>query len=61
MNVNEKKFYAMHGITVDEDKYALSIMIQWIWRSAIRDGEKIYIYLPSSRMRRILTDWMESL
>lgn len=61
MNVNEKKYYYVNGIEVDEDKYALSIMVQWIWRSAIRDGHKIYIYLPSKRMRRILTDWMDSL
>lgn len=61
MNVDEKRFYAVHGIEVDEDRYALSVMIQWIWRSAIRDGKKIYLYLPSSRMRRILIDWMDSL
>lgn len=61
MNVNEKTFYYKHGITVDEDKYALSIMLQWIWRSAIRDGEKIHIYLPSRRMRRILKDWIDGL
>lgn len=61
MNVDEKKFYAVHGIEVDEDRYALSVMVQWIWRSAIRDGKKIYLYLPSSRMRRILNDWMDSL
>lgn len=61
MNVKEKLYYQKNGIAVDDDKYALSIMIQWIWRSAIRDGEKIYLYIPSSRMRRILKDWMNSL
>lgn len=59
MNVNEKKFYNMHGIAVDEGEYALSIMVQWIWRSAIRDGEMIHIYLPSRRMRELLIGWME--
>lgn len=61
MNVNEKKFYEMHGISVDEDRYALSIMIQWIWRSAIRDGEEVYLYIPSSRMRRLLKNWMQEI
>lgn len=61
MNVNEKRFYDQNGIKVDEDRYALSIMLQWIWRSAIRDGQKIYLYLPSRRMRRILINWMNSL
>ena len=59
MNVNEKKFYYKHGIDVDEDLYALSIMIQWIWRSAIRCGEEIYIYIPSRRMRSLLMNWMD--
>lgn len=59
MNVNEKKFYNKHGIEVDEDAYALSIMVQWIWRSAIRDGEEIYAYIPSKRMRTMLINWIE--
>ena len=61
MNVAEKTFYEKNGISVNDELYALSIMLQWIWRSAIRDGQKIYIYLPSSRMRRILYNWMDSL
>ena len=59
MNVNEKKFYTMHGIDVNEDEYALSIMVQWIWRSAIRDGNDVYLYIPSRRMRLLLTDWID--
>lgn len=59
MNVNEKKFYHMHGIEVDEDSYALSVMIQWIWRSAIRDGKEVYLYIPSKRMRNLLINWIE--
>ena len=53
-----KNYYAKYGITPDEDARALSIMIQWIWRSAIRDGQKIQIYIPSERMRTLLKDWM---
>lgn len=61
MNVGDKCFYQSHGVTVSDDKYALGIMVQWIWRSAIRNGEDIYLYLPSKRMRTLLTDWMDSL
>lgn len=53
-----KNYYAKYGITPDEDQRALSIMIQWIWRSAIRDGQPIHIYVPSERMRNLLKDWM---
>lgn len=60
MNVNDKKFYQKHGVEVDEDMFALSIMVQWIWRSAIRDGEEVYLYIPSSRMRNILINWINT-
>ena len=59
MNVGEKTFYLKHGIRPDDDMYALSIMVQWIWRSAIRDGDEIYLYIPSKRMRTLLIDWIE--
>lgn len=60
MNVNDKLFYKRYGIEVNEDGYALSTMIQWIWRSAIREGKDINIYIPSKRMRTLLTDWINS-
>lgn len=59
MNVNDKRFYQIHGIDVDEGAYALSIMVQWIWRSAVRDGNEVYLYIPSRRMRNLLTNWIE--
>lgn len=58
MNVNEKTFYQSHGVEVNEDIYSLSIMVQWIWRSAIRDGKEINIYIPSKRMRTLLKQWI---
>lgn len=61
MNPFEKNYLVGRGVTVDEDAYALSSMVQWIWRSAIRDGGEIWIYIPSSRMRGLLIDWMDSL
>ena len=61
MNVGEKLFFARAGIEVDEDNYALSILIQWIWRSAIREGEDIYIYIPSKRMRDLLIGWLDKM
>lgn len=54
-----KNFFVSKGIAVDEDKFATSEMLQFIWRSAIRDGNPITIYIPSSRMRRLLLSWIE--
>ncbi|MCF8055439.1 MAG: DEAD/DEAH box helicase family protein [Desulfocapsa sp.] len=46
----------------DKDAYretlALSQMIQALWRSAIRKGEKIRVYIPSERMADIFEDWL---
>lgn len=61
MNVGEKLYYRGFGIEADEDLYALGVMVQWIWRSAIRDGKDIWLYIPSKRMRTLLTDWMDKL
>ena len=61
MNPFEKNYLISKGVTVDEDAYALSSMVQWIWRSAIRDGGEIWLYIPSSRMRELLLSWMDSL
>ena len=53
------KFYRDNGAPLDEEGYALNTMIQWIWRSAIRDGHEVWLYLPSKRMRELLFGWME--
>jgi hypothetical protein len=51
------RWFADHGIKVDEEAYALLQLLQWIWRSAIRNDGCIKLYLPSSRMRMLLVDW----
>lgn len=55
---NEQNKRLGTNIIIDEDKIALAMMLQWIWRSAIRAGESISIYIPSTRMRNLLIDWL---
>lgn len=52
------QFFRQKGVAIDEDLYGLSEMIQWIWRSRIRNGESINIYIPSIRMRTLLGSWL---
>ena len=59
LNPFVKNFFTSNGIKVDEDGYALSEMLQFIWRSAIRSGEEIWVYIPSVRMRNLLKQWIE--
>lgn len=53
-----KNFFVSKGIEVDEDGYALSEMLQFLWRSGIRDGKRITVYIPSKRMRNLLENWI---
>jgi hypothetical protein len=59
LNPSFLQFFLQKGIHVDQDRFALSELVQWIWRSAIRNGEKIYIYIPSERMRGLLQNWLD--
>ena len=52
------KFVGHYRFSFDDNQYALSALLQWIWRSAIRTGEVIDIYIPSERMRGMLEDWI---
>ena len=53
-----KQFFIDKGVSVDEDTWALSELIQWVFRSAIREGNNINIYIPSERMRNLLIEWL---
>jgi hypothetical protein len=53
-----KKFFQQQGVTLDQDQYALSEAIQWIWRSRIRERRGINLYIPSVRIRKLFTRWL---
>ncbi|MED4226997.1 DEAD/DEAH box helicase family protein [Neobacillus cucumis] len=58
MNPILKQFFLSKGVTVDEDLFALSELLQWIFRSRIRNGQPINIYIPSQRMRELLEGYL---
>lgn len=58
MKTSLRNFFVKNGVEVDERRWATSEMVQWIWRSAIRHGEPVSIYVPSRRMRTYLTEWI---
>ncbi|CAO4136210.1 hypothetical protein OFEAOIEE_LOCUS3962 [Methylorubrum extorquens] len=47
-------------IKVNSDLYALSEMLQWIWRSQIRRYDPIHLFIPSERMRSLLYLWLNT-
>lgn len=46
-------------VRIDQDMYALAEMLQWIFRSRLRNDEPIDIFIPSARMRNLLIKWLE--
>lgn len=53
--------FAKHNIIItdnEQKKYALSELLQFVWRSAVRDKQRIDLYIPSDRMRKILQDFL---
>ncbi|ODA07647.1 hypothetical protein [Paenibacillus polymyxa] len=49
-----ESYFHTKNIRINQELFALSELVQWIWRSAIRNNEEINLYIPSGRMRRIL-------
>ena len=51
-----KGYFEDMGIEVREDLFALSEMLQWVWRSRIRQDppQPITLYVPAERMRDLL-------
>lgn len=58
LNPIEKNFFVLQGIEVNEDLFSVSELIQFIWRSQIRVGKPINLYLPSERMRNLFKDYL---
>ena len=60
LNPLEKGFFEDKGIRINEDLWALSELIQFLWRSAIRNKKPISVYIPSKRMRQLLIDYLNN-
>lgn len=59
MNLDICNYFENDDIRPDQNLFALSEMLQFIWRSAIRKNKPINLYIPSSRMRGLLKDWID--
>lgn len=53
-------YFRDFGIELNEDALALSQLLQWIWRSRIREEhpQAVNLYIPSKRMRTLLKNWL---
>jgi len=55
-----RNFFNDKGIPYSEDIFALSEMIQVLWRTAIRNNEPVQFYIPSERMRNLFKLWLST-
>lgn len=46
-------------VDTSNEHHAISTLIQFVFRSAVRKGEPIKLYLPSLRMRELLERWKQ--
>lgn len=57
----EIQFYLQdYSDKIDNDKYALAEVLQFIWRGCIRnpEGENMKLYMGSPRMKRLVQEWL---
>ena len=53
-------YFKGKDISINQDVYALSEMLQWIFRSRIRNDESIFLYVPSKRIRKLFLNWLDN-
>lgn len=53
------KYFGKQGVSLSRDTFALAGLIQWVWRSAIRKGEPITLFIPSPRMLKLFVEWLD--
>lgn len=58
-NPEISKYFGDQGAPIKRNDFALAGLIQWVWRSAIRRNEPITLWLPSPRMKKLFTAWLD--
>lgn len=54
----EKRYFASKGVEFNEDLWALSELLQFVWRARIRQGKPTKVLVISMRMRNLLIKWL---
>ena len=62
VNLVVKSYLQDYGLELDaipdDDQFALSEMIQWIWRTRIRENKPIDLYILPKRMESLFKQWL---
>lgn len=55
-----KNFFSKHDVEINVELFALSELLQWLFRSRIRTDQPIQVYIPSIRMRTLLEQYLNN-
>lgn len=59
VNTAIKAYLQDYGNPPNDDKFALSEMVQWIWRTCIRNDQPLKLCIMSARMKKLFTEWLD--
>jgi hypothetical protein len=59
MNPYIARYLGVSGDRDAHDWYAVAELIQWVYRTRVRRGEPVVLYLPSKRMRGLFQRWLD--
>ena len=54
-----KVYLSSCGFPIDEEKYAVSSLLQFVWRSQIRNEKHIVLLIPNHRMFKLFCLWLD--
>ena len=55
-----RAYFEALGVNVSNDLFALSALVQWVFRGRIRKDQPITLFIPSERMRDLFKRWLAS-
>lgn len=59
LNPYVRRWIGLGDDRLADDQYAITELVQWLYRTGVRRGEPVTIYMPSMRMRGLLTSWLD--
>lgn len=57
--VSVDSYLSDYGSPIDRNVFALSELLQWAWRSRIRNNQPIVLCIGSRRMRSLFEEWLQ--
>ena len=60
-NVSVKAYLQDAGFDCDDKNYAINMIVQWLYRGAIRNQKPMRLCVMSKRMQKLLFEWLNNI